>query len=857
LIKLRLLLFFLIISNLFASAQKKDKWLPRNWNNMVAHYNVYYHGEKMLNEAVEDLIPLHKDDFSKPIEVYPYADEATATSLKPKMEEVMKKASTVISKKSRSKWVDDCFILIGKSHFFKGDMFLADEAFQFVNSQYSDQPIRYEAKLWILKTLVREGKVNDAEATFKSFQRDEKFPKKLQDDLNCVAGDIYTKMGLYPEAILFLEAGLKGTKNSVLKYRLNFLLAQLYLITKDYERAHAHYSKVAKSNAPYEFAFQSNVGIVKANSLSGKTVTHESRRNIKKMLKDDKNIDYYDQLYFELGNLDYADGNSTKAIKNYQSAVRKSSKNVNLKTNSYLTIANIYYENRNYRMAQKYFDSTSMFITEDHPEYEKIKLQQSVLSTLIDYLITIKTQDSLLILSEMPKDKLELEIRKIIANENEIKKKAASKKAKDEEPIPDIQPINNTAQYSSTDQFIFDNQSALGREYNDFIKRWGNRKLTDNWRISSIKKELTNEPVTSTKDTIVNKSQNSSETASNAVASPEDLKKYYIGIPFSQKDKDLAYKKILESHLEAGKIYHEKLKEHKDAIYHFEEANKRFPANQYEAEIFYFLIKCYDALSDSIQSNSVKATLLSKYPNSTYAQVLAPKDPLKKNTSNEKNENKEVLDAYERMYDAFNKGDYALVKKVKQEADSKFAGNTIQAKFDYLYALTVAKTEGVEKYKALLMDIKTNYPGTEIGDQAAYTLDLLENKDKIAKIDPNSIYKFDGNQTHYFCIVMNESETERIKTALSNFNTKYFASNGYKTKSFLLGNSDMTGVELFNDKAEAMSYYKSFVNNFKEFVPDFAASKVKYFIISTENFKTLLREMSETGYITFFEKLYF
>ena len=81
--------------------------------------------------------------------------------------------------------------------FFKGDMFSADEAFQFVNSQYSDKPIRYEAKLWIIKTLVRQGKASDAEALFKTFQREEKFPDYLQDDLNCVAGDIYSKMGLY------------------------------------------------------------------------------------------------------------------------------------------------------------------------------------------------------------------------------------------------------------------------------------------------------------------------------------------------------------------------------------------------------------------------------------------------------------------------------------------------------------------------------------------------------------------------------------------------------------------------------------------------------------------------------------
>ena len=65
----------------------------------------------------------------------------------------------------------------------------------------------------------------------------------------------------------------------------------------------------------------------------------------------------------------------------------------------------------------------------------------------------------------------------------------------------------------------------------------------------------------------------------------------------------------------------------------------------------------------------------------------------------------------------------------------------------------------------------------------------------------------------------------------------------------------MLGVELFANKSEAMDYYKSFVINFKEFVPDMATS-VKYFVISTDNLKTMMREMEEGTYMVFFEKIY-
>ena len=206
-LRLPILLLLLFSVQLGGFAQKKDSWFRRNWTNMVARYNIYYHGQKILNEQVQDLLMLHKDDFSKPIDVYPYSDEATATSLKPKMETVLKKTSVVINKKSRSKWVDDSWLLAGKAYFFGGDLTTADENFQFVNSQYADQPIHYEAKLWILKTLVRDHKIKEAEAIYKTFERDEKFPLKLQDDLYLVSGDIYAKMGFYKEAQKLLELG--------------------------------------------------------------------------------------------------------------------------------------------------------------------------------------------------------------------------------------------------------------------------------------------------------------------------------------------------------------------------------------------------------------------------------------------------------------------------------------------------------------------------------------------------------------------------------------------------------------------------------------------------------------------------
>ncbi|MCC6722333.1 MAG: tetratricopeptide repeat protein [Bacteroidia bacterium] len=845
------------------SAQKKDKWLRRNWNNMVSRYNVYFHAQKKLNETIEDLVLLHKDDFSKPIQVFPYGDDATATSIKPKMEEVMKKASFVIDKRGRSKWVDDCYLLIGKSHFFGGDYFSADEAFQFVNSQYIDKPINYEAKLWILKTLAKQGKYEDAEAVYKTFIREEKFPPKINNQLYLTIGDIYTRLGYYDDAQKNLEAGLKKTKNKVLKYRIHFLLGQLYFITGDYKKSAFHYSKVARSSAPYEFAFQSNIQIVKANSLSGNSSTRESRKNLKKMLRDDKNIDYFSQLYYELGNLDYADKNYNKSIKNYQNAVKYAKGNNVIKTDAFLKIAKIYYENRNYKMAQKFFDSTALVIPETHPEYEKIKLQQANLTNLIDQLLAIKNYDSLLHLSSLSKEQLYREINRIIDNKNAEAKKKAKKKAKDENPTPpDI--LNTTpgpsGPIAGTNQFIFDNPTLMGTEYNEFIKRWGNRKLTDNWRISSSKKN--NEPDPETKENYDNNDGKiSPENQKTKESRDDEFKRLLANVPLTEKDKSLAHSKILTGHVEAGKIYFEKLKEYNEAISHFDAALQLYPANKYEAEILYYLSKCYSSLKDSSKSNYYTDLLNNKYPDSEFNKVFKNNyktntDTIAKPKENAINEKQEVTELYQKMYNAYQAKNYELVKAIKTEADKKYAGNAIQAKFDYLYALTIAQTESIEKFAELLKQIKESYPGTEIAEIAQYTLEVIDNRNKAAKLDPKSIYKYDASSSHFFSIVTPEGQSEKLKNAISNFNTKFFSTKNLKIKSYLLGNKDMLGVELFENKSTALEYYKSFSINFKEFMSPMP-SEAKFFVISSENFLTLIREMNDAEYISFFEKMYF
>ncbi|MBT8326651.1 MAG: tetratricopeptide repeat protein, partial [Bacteroidia bacterium] len=406
-------------------AQKSDEgWMKRNWNNMIARYNIYFNATQKLDAAVNNLAEKQKDDFEKYLSVYPYGNKSDIKAMKTPMEEVMKKASKVIQNKPKSKWADDAYFIIGQTHFFSGDYFSAIETFEFVNANYTDPYIKEMSQLWLMKSYAMQGKDNDAEAIL-GLLKDIKTPnKEFNTHLALSAGDLMIKQAKYPEAIDYLKKGIGKVKDKTLKYRSNFVLGQLYLETEKYKDASYHFERVLKMNAPYEYVFQANLGMAKATSKTGGQGAKSTKKYLKRMLNDDKNIEYYDQIYYELGSIEFASGNEQTGLDYMLLSSANSKNNRTQSTKTYLYLADHFFGNRNYAKAQAYYDSTVAVLPGDFPDGKKIKAKHSVLSKLIEHIETIKLQDSLLTLSRMDRDELDKKITKIIEEEKEKKRLA-------------------------------------------------------------------------------------------------------------------------------------------------------------------------------------------------------------------------------------------------------------------------------------------------------------------------------------------------------------------------------------------------------------------------------------------------
>jgi len=132
----RIFTALILILGISSCDKNRDTFLNRSYQNMVAHYNVYFNGEQKIEETRYSLEKSHVDDYSQVLDIFPYGSDDNRKSQSGNMDKVIKKASRVIAERPISKWIDDSYFMMGKAYFFKGDYFAAIETFQFLNSQF-------------------------------------------------------------------------------------------------------------------------------------------------------------------------------------------------------------------------------------------------------------------------------------------------------------------------------------------------------------------------------------------------------------------------------------------------------------------------------------------------------------------------------------------------------------------------------------------------------------------------------------------------------------------------------------------------------------------------------------------------
>ncbi|MFN3446120.1 MAG: tetratricopeptide repeat protein, partial [Bacteroidia bacterium] len=511
------MLVLVLLTLVMACNPTRDRWLNRKWHTLTGHYNVYFNGEIKFIEAVEGYEKGVQNDFSKILPIHITPDEGAAKGMTSAMDEVIKKASKSIQMHTVGRYTDDSYLLMAKAQFYKRDFFAALEGFQYINSKYPNTDLTKITTAWIARCYDGLNKQGEAEAVMglliseidptkfagkkkvpeKFILKTQKLTKPQKVFIYATAADIYLKQEKYNLAADRLKVAVANTSVKKEKIRYNYILGQLYLLQDSIQQAKQCFVKVTKLLAPYDFEFNANLNLTRTYNPNNKKEVNQVKRNLKRMLRDDKNEGLYDQVYFELAKVEHRANEIPNAIKHYQLSIAKSTKNATQKTLSYLALGDIYLAMPNYRLGQAYYDSAASVIPTDNKDYKKVQDKKNVLSELISNILTIETEDSLQRLSKLSKAELEKRLdswiiaAKLKAEQdakNAIAQKEIEKQAELNKPIGGGPALPTLGVEQG--QWYFYNASikATGEQEFFSVRKWGRRENEDFWRIAAKEK---------------------------------------------------------------------------------------------------------------------------------------------------------------------------------------------------------------------------------------------------------------------------------------------------------------------------------------------------------------------------------
>ncbi len=686
----------LILASIYGCSSQKDTVSNRKLQNLSARYNLIYNSNLLLDEYLEAVYQEKKENFNNFLPLY-YAPERAdvndaGTNVK-ELDAVSQKARTIIAEKNYSNYIDEAYILLGKSEFYQGKYYNAAEYFNYVANVFKkDHYVYLNALNWQARTLMELNEYDKADQLLSLVKIElDSVKRKKAEPLATLA-----QMSIIREddkqAIEYLEKALKAGTSSRNKINWTYTLAQLYENEKQFEESLKAYHKVEKSNAPFEMYFNAKLSKIRINEAL-KGGSFDRKLQLTRMLRDEKNADFIDQIYYEIAEDYYASSNILKAEENYKLSAKSSTINNVQKGLSYLKIADLNFKHHSdYVTAKLYYDSTVTALPTTHPLHQTIKDKAQNLAYLQERYETIELQDTLQRIASLP-----LTDRALALNNYLQTKEAKTQLGGNEADAANAGRAGVAySAPSAGGTFYFANHSAIGKGFNEFKKRWGERKLANNWR-QSVKSSAQNQQ--DAQDLSANGQSSMPSNPDQVTNKPEpsapNITTQLDSLPTTPALLEKSNQKIIAAYLEMGSFYQQVLKDKSEAIKTYEALLKRFPKNDKLDVIYYSLYLAYRDV-DNNKANTYRELVLNQYPSSVYAKTII--DP---NFSAKQNELEVTLNReYESIFSSLGNKDYAKVIAGVNDINQRFPGNSLAAQYDYLKAIAIGRTNNADELLA-------------------------------------------------------------------------------------------------------------------------------------------------------------
>jgi len=895
---LRYIILFMLTIPLIAiwgCSTEKNKGINRGYHNMTARYNGYFNANEIIKESLKTYHDSYKEDYSKILPIYVYADEKTASTLYPNMDRAISKTSVVIDKHSMPnpkksgkkekkaewcKWIDNNWMVMGHAHFYKREFSAAREKFEYVKNTYKNLETKYDAQLWLAKTWLEEGNMAEAQKALDKLQKareegeeakenkkSEKketpepkkktskkksklsgkrkapvkpeeetevlFPEYLNKDLVILQADYFIRNEKYEKAIEKLEEGIKLTKKKREKARLTFILAQVKQKTGNAAGASESYGQVLKLNPTFEMEFYSKIN--RALLFQGGD-SRGIRAELMKLLRDEKNKDFFDQIYYALAELEFKEDDKEEGVSYLNKSIEASVTNDRQKGKSYLRLADISFNDRRYVPAKAYYDSSLAVLPKDYPNVNDITAKSQSLTELVTHLNTITLTDSLLELSKLSEKELDERLEEMIKKEMED---AERKRLAEEERLAKIKEAE-AKQNNSDNSWYFYNPQTLAFGNSQFKKLWGVRKSEDDWRRSN--KESFNELETDVvgSDSLLNNEQAQIDKKKEA---------YKKKIPHGPEQLSAATKKVMDALYYSGVIFKDRLNQKDLAVRQFKELLKRYDDGEFVLPSKFQLYLLNDGKAEQ---EIYKKDILENHAESEYAELIRNPNYKRDDESAKINDGKN----YSAVFELYQKKDFEKTLSACNDVIAKQPENYYLPQYYFLRAMCYGEMHQMESFEKALSECADKFPKNETGKQAAEILDYIRNKKSMEDAKSGGTYVYESESEHFFVLLFPNSmgSINDAKAKFSDFNSAYFSTKNLKvTNNFLDTDNQLIIIKSMENKKAAMEYYQAFLNENDKMKN---LKSAEYFVISAKNYASFFVEKKVGDYKKFFQDNY-
>ncbi|MCH2224762.1 MAG: hypothetical protein MK066_08345 [Crocinitomicaceae bacterium] len=862
-----------LLTIIVGCSTEKNSVVNRTYHSVNARFNGYFNATELINQSVSSYRASRAEDYYQLLPIDPVPNEEEVIGMYPAIDTAIVKCKKVIrdhsmpsnDRPSRKKdehntWIDENWTMIGIASYYRRDYEGAMKSFKFVRKFYNDDPSLYVGELWMAKTNMAEGKYTEARFNLdnldraiteqedkkanKSLDKEDrpaKFPKSIRFDLEKTKAELALQEGDKLGAINFLEESLKHTtfadRNK--RGRVHFILGQLHEEQGNDAMARDHYSKVTKSNVPFEMAFNAEL----KEAFFGDE--EKVKKELNKMLKDAKNAEFKGQIYYALADIELNEGNEEQGIVYLTQSAFYSENDPFQRGKSYERLGDMSFAKRNYVPAQKYYDSCALAITDDYPNAEVIRNKALRLADLVVAVETAVYEDSVQRIAAMNESDRNKFLKNLV---KKIEKEEQERKEREAMRLLELQENENLfTENASGSKWYWNNAKTRSEGALEFKRLWGQRENEDNWRRSEKEVVLSFDP----------EGDNEFNDSTDVVEEPEEdtlsVESLALNLPLTDSSLAVSNERLLEAYYDAGVIYKEQLNEPLMAEKQFVSVLDRKVENEHNLLSAYQLYGLKKDV-DQVKANYYRDYIYNNYPNSDYANFL--RDP---NYFVKKKERDALAEQeYVKVLDRYDRGIYSPVMSKADQVINEEKDNVFRAKYMLLKAMCLGQTRRKKDDLIPVLEmLVAEYPGTPEEGRAKEMLDIIKNgysKNIEADFSSKSPFKYEDKVKLMVVIFLDkEVSSASAKSRISDFNREFFSRDRLKIKSLAYGEGSVVIVDEFETESDAGAYIRAYKKT-RKYLLDLQNANI--LMITNDNLKVLVQKQNLKEYQDFYDEYY-